>query len=243
MSRIRLYSFGVSHPVQSAKLMLEHKGADFEYATVIPGFHPLMLRAAGFKGGTVPAMKVDGRRIQGTTAISRALDELIPERPLFPADPSLRARVEAAEAWGDEVLQPMPRRVFRWSLVNSPVATEWLIGNDVPWLPAKRLNARLNRPLSVFHAKRIGATDEQVRIDIANMDDVLTHVEALIDEGVIGTDQPNAADFQIAPSIRVCLAAPVVAELIGERPAADFARRLLPKYPGEPIPLVLPKDV
>ena len=59
----------------------------------------------------MPAVKVDGRRLQTTLAISRALDEIRPDPPLFPADPELRERVEEAERWGDEVLQPVPRRI------------------------------------------------------------------------------------------------------------------------------------
>ena len=36
--------------------------------------------------------------------------EIDPEPPLFPSDAAERAKVEEAERWGDEVLQPAPAR-------------------------------------------------------------------------------------------------------------------------------------
>ena len=55
-----------------------------------------------------------GRRIQGSREIARELDRIQPEPPLFPADPEQRAKVEEAEAWGDE-FQQKPRRFVWWA--------------------------------------------------------------------------------------------------------------------------------
>ena len=84
----------------------------------------------GFERPTVPALEIDGRRLQGTAQISRSLDELVPEPPLFPADPDARARVEEAERWGEPVLQPVPRRLFRYLLLTSERARLW-VGAEV----------------------------------------------------------------------------------------------------------------
>jgi hypothetical protein len=70
----RLYWFRVSHPAQSAGAMLDLKGVDYELATVLPGMQRVHLRLVGFRGGTVPALKLDGRRVQGSRRIARALD-------------------------------------------------------------------------------------------------------------------------------------------------------------------------
>ena len=88
--RTKLYAVSLSHPCHAVRLMLERKGIDHEVADLLPGFHPLLVRAAGFRGGTVPALRIDGRRIQGSLRISRVLDELCPEPPLFPAEPGPR---------------------------------------------------------------------------------------------------------------------------------------------------------
>jgi glutathione S-transferase len=59
-------------------------------------------------------------------AISRALDELIHKRPLFPHDPGTRGAVEEAERWGHDELQPLPRRIFRWAVVDDPSLRRWV---------------------------------------------------------------------------------------------------------------------
>ena len=66
--------------------MLERKGIEHEVVDLLPGFHPLQLRAAGFRGGTVPALWIQGRRVQGSRRISRTLEEL-PLRMRTLADP------------------------------------------------------------------------------------------------------------------------------------------------------------
>lgn len=240
MARAKLYAFGISHPVCTARLMLDFKGIDYTVVPVIPGFHPQMLRLHGFRGRTVPAVKIDGRRAQGTLEISRLLDDVEPDPPLFPDDPEQRARVEAAEHWGSEIFQELPRMCFRWSLNNDIDTVEWLIRNEVGWIPAKRLNARLNKPVSAHWARRSGADDDAVRRSMAELPRALDHVDELIANGTIGGETPNAADFQIAPTVRVCLAAPLVKPEVEGRPCADLAYRLMPEYPGEPIPLTLP---
>src|SRR5689334_10543341 len=106
--------------------MLELKGVPFQPVEVLPGMQRVHLRVAGFRGGTVPALKVDGRRIQGSRSIARALDGLRPEPPLFPAEPEQRQRVEEAERWGDEELQDVPRRIFRWGAVHDLSLRRWL---------------------------------------------------------------------------------------------------------------------
>src|SRR5262249_57791980 len=74
------------------------------------------LRMFRFGGTTVPALRIDGRRIQSSLELSRVLEEMRPEPPLFPADPAAREKVEQAEAWGEAVLQPIPRRLASWAL-------------------------------------------------------------------------------------------------------------------------------
>src|SRR3954447_2440625 len=111
---IKLYGTLPSPPSHSVRLMLEAKGLDYKPIWLLPGLHPALLRTRGFRGGTVPALKIDGRRVQRSLEIARALDQLQPEPPLLPADPEKRRQVEEAERWADEVLQDVPRRIVRW---------------------------------------------------------------------------------------------------------------------------------
>ena len=238
---IKLYSLSLSHPAHSARLMLEHKGIEHEIVDLLPGFHPLLLHAAGFRGGTVPALRIDGRRIQGTLRISRALDELRPDPPLFPSDPEQRRNVEEAEAWGERDLQPIPRRFFRWAVTRDAEMREW-IARDIVQMPAPRLMATLNLPVARYLARRSDAYDAVVRADLAELPATLDRVDDLIERDIIGQARPNAADFQIATSVRILLSFPDLFPLIEGRPAEELARRTMPDYVGERIPFAFPAE-
>ena len=235
----KLYSLLVSHPSVAAHLMLERKRIDHRVRQIPPGLHPLVVRFAGFPGDTVPALVIDGRRIQGSTLISRALDELVPEPPLFPADPDRRRAVEEAEAWGESELQPVPRRMYRWGLVHSRDMRRRLA--DVSRMPAPGLVAATNGPLARAFADAIGADDEGVRLDLRELPGKLDRVDALIEDRVIGTDEPNAADFQIATTVRVLMSFADLRDRIDGRPAGELAERLVPAWPEE-VPPFLPAD-
>jgi len=239
-ARAKLYSLSLSHPSQAARLMLERKRIEHEVVDLLPGFHPALLRAAGFRGGTVPGLKIDGRRVQGSREISRALDEIQPEPSLFGADPERERTVAEAERWGEQVLQPVPRRIFRWGAAHSPELRRW-IAADVIGMPAPRLMAAANAPIARGLARKIGADDATVRADVANLPALLDRVDGLIAAGTIGTGEPNAADFQIATTVRVLLAFEDLRTPVEARPAGELARRVLPSYP-EPIPRVLPSE-
>jgi glutathione S-transferase len=224
---ITLYGTPPSPPSHSARLTLEHKGLDHRIVWLLPGLWPALLRTRGFRGGTVPAMKMDGRRIQGSRLISRALEEAKPEPALFPADPELRLEVEEAERWGDEVLQNVPRRIVRWISVHRP-ESRVMIARDVG-IPLPRFAAWINAPAARHLARKVDA-DGQIQRVIGQVPEVLDHVDELISKGVIGGDQPNAADFQIATSVRALLTVEDLRPVTEGRPAAELAMRYLPEF-------------
>jgi glutathione S-transferase len=234
---VRLYGASVSYPSQAARLMLEHKGIEHEWVGLVPGAHVAQVRLAGFGGGTIPALKLDGRRVVGSREISRVLDDVRPEPRLFPGDPARRRAVEEAEQWGESVLQPIPRRLLRWALRHHPETRAGLaraFGSRRPELVARFLG-----PLAVFLARRENArSTERVRADWAALPGHLDHAEALIADGVIGTPEPNAADFQIGATLRAMLEFDDYEPLLAGRPLEQFARRIMPEYPFRIPPLV-----
>jgi len=235
---VKLYSIAVSHPARTAGLMLRYKGIEADLVDIPPGMQRLLLRLHGFRGATVPALKIDGRKVQGSLNVSRALDALQPEPPLFPADPHQRAAVEEAERWGDEVLQPTPRNVFRWSVAHDQELRRNLA--ETTGMPLPTLASRLTKPVGWYFASVVsGATEESVRAELAALPAQFDHVDELIAEGVIGGEQPNAADFQIATSVRVMLNFPQLRPLIESRPAGELAMRIAPRF-GDQVPLKLP---
>ncbi len=236
---IKLYGTPPSPPSHSARLMLERKGLEHKVIWLLPGMWPVLLRTRGFRGGTVPAMKLDGRRIQGSVLISRALEELQPEPRLFPADAEQRAAVEEAERWGDQVLQDVPRRIVRWLSVHRP-ETKVMIAEDVG-IPFPRFAAWINTPSARHLANKVDA-DGQIQRAIAQVPEVLDHVDELIAERVIGGDEPNAADFQIASSVRALLNVKDLDPVTQGRPASELAMRLLPEFGTDFPPGLLPEE-
>jgi glutathione S-transferase len=224
---IVLYGTPPSPPSHSARLMLEHKGLEHRIVWLLPGLWPALLRTRGFRDGTVPAMKIDGRRLQGSRVISRALEEAEPEPPLFPADPERRKQVEDAERWGDEVLQDVPRRIVRWISVHRP-ESRVMIAREVG-VPLPRFAAWINAPSAHHLARKVDA-DGQIERAIGQVPDVLDHVDELISSGAIGGEQPNAADFQIATSVRALLTVEDLRPATEGRPAAELAMRFLPEF-------------
>ena len=94
------------------------------------GLHPVLVRLAGFRGHTVPVLKIDGKRVETSLAIARELERIKPDPPLYPADAEARARVEDAERWGEAELQPVPRRIIRWALTEQRPAREWMARHE-----------------------------------------------------------------------------------------------------------------
>ena len=227
---IKLYGTPPSPPSHSARLMLERKGLEHRNVWLLPGLWPALLRTRGFRGGTVPAMKIDGRRIQGSREISRALEQAQPEPPLFPSDAQARLAVEEAERWGDEVLQDVPRRIIRWLSVHRP-ESKVLIAREVG-IPLPRFAAWINTPSARHLARKVDA-DGQVERAIGQVPEVLDHVDELISTGVIGGNEPNAADFQIATSVRALLTVRDLSPVTDGRPAAELAMRFLPDFPPD----------
>jgi glutathione S-transferase len=237
---IKLYGTKPSPPAHSVRLMLESKGLDYKAIWLLPGLHPALLRTRGFRGGTVPAMKIDGRKLQESRTISRALEELRPDPPLFPGDPEKRLVVEEAERWGDEVLQDVPRRIVRWMSVHLP-ETRVMIAREIG-VPLPKLAAWINAPTARYMANKV-ESDREIQNAIGAVGEVLDHVDELIEQGVIGGEVPNAADFQIATSVRALLTVRDLDRATQGRPAAELAMRLVPEF-GNDFPAgLLPAEV
>ena len=236
-----LYVIPASHPSAAAELMLQRKGLPYKRRDLITAMHIPIVKAMGFPGRTVPAMKwKDGRKVQGTRDISRFLDEVKPEPPLFPGDPEKRRRVEAAERWGDDELQSVPRRLawFAFGRDHSTVK-DFLRGYNLG-LPTS-VAAATAAPIIWAEQKINKATADACRADLQRLPGLLDHVDELIAQGVIDGDEPNAADYQIGTSVRLLMAFEQLRPLIDGRPAAAFAERIAPD-PGGRVPAALPSD-
>lgn len=170
-----LYVVPGSHPSLAGRLMLERKQLEYRRIDLLPAIHKPLLRALGFPGTTVPALRIDGRRIQSTLKISRALEELRPGfAPLFPSDPAARAEVEEAEAWGEAVLQPVPRRLSWWALARDRSGLRSFAEGARLHVPLG-LAIRTAAPIIAVERRINSATDAQVQADMAALAGLLDH--------------------------------------------------------------------
>jgi glutathione S-transferase len=240
VARAKLYVIPGSHPSMTTRLELERKGVDYKRVDLMPVISKPALRALRFPGNTVPALKLNGERVQGSREIAKRLDELVPEPRLYPADPEHRAAVESAERFGDEDLQGAARRVL-WNCLR----------RDRSPLESFSVGARLGIPIGlavktaapiVAAAARLNdATDERVRADIAALPGKLDRIDGWIAEGVLGGPEPNAADYQLATSLRLLMTVEDLRPAIESRPCGEMALRVVPEFPGR-VPPVLPPD-
>jgi glutathione S-transferase len=239
VKKATLFTVPASHPSRGAELMLEHKGVPYRRIDLITAAHRGLLRVLGFPRGTVPALRLAGRRLQGSREISAALDELVPERPLFPSDPERRAAVVEAERWGDEVYQSVPRRIVWASLKRDRSTVASYLEGAKLGIPVSL--AALTAPPIIQAAARLNhATDGAIRQDLTDLPGLLDHVDGLLAAGVIGGSELNAADFQIGTSTALLATLDDARPLLEGRPALEHARRIAPGYPGR-LPKVFPQ--
>ena len=219
--RAKLYGFWISSPTISVRLMLDFKGIGYEFSKVMPGTQRLAMRAHGFGGGTVPGLKLDGRSILGSTRISRALEEDCSRDPAsFRMIPSAGARSKRPSS-GRTTCSRMPRRPYRWAMARSrPLRRDFA---ETMGMPLPGLSALLGGPVTSHYARLVSADEETVRRGLAELPGLLDHVDELIAEGTIGGEKPNAADFQIAPTVRLMLTFADLRPAIEGRPAAARA--------------------
>src|ERR1700709_1182857 len=164
--------------------MLERKGIEYKRTDLLPVISRGAVGAVGFHGQTVPALKIDGARVQGSRQIARELERLRPEPALFPSDPEKRAAVEEAERFGDEELQH-PIRQILW----------WAIKRDKAPLRSYSEGAKLGVPLSLatkpaapvvaLSAHFNEANDENARAAVAALPGLLDRVDEWIAAGVL----------------------------------------------------------
>ena len=213
--------------------MLERKGVDYELAGVLPGSQRIHLRLAGFRGGAVPALKLDGRRIQGSRRIARALEQLRPDAPsLFPAGADARVRAEEAERWGDEVLQMVPRRILRWGLTRHASLRTWI--SEESGVPGPRVAGALGVPTAHYYARAVGADEAAVQAALRDLPATLDRVDALLADGVLTPEEPTAATLQLLCSVRALAAFADLREQVAAHPCAAPAQSLFPDYPAIP---------
>jgi glutathione S-transferase len=239
-ARPKLYVLPGSHPCAAVEAALGLKSIGYDRVDLMP-LSQILIGPLRYGGTTVPGMRIDGERVVGSRAIMRRLDELVGEPPLLPgvSEPSY-TRVLAAERWGDEVFQSVPRRLIDSAFLRRPRAMESYAGDAK--LPLSPALLRPAMPLTArLMAAKNKASDDAARADLAALPGQLDQIDDWIAEGLLGGERPNAADLQIGSTVRLLNSIGDVRPLIDGRPAA----RLISYFPamvGEVEAGVLPRE-
>ncbi|HEY5285558.1 MAG TPA: glutathione S-transferase N-terminal domain-containing protein [Solirubrobacteraceae bacterium] len=241
---VKLYALPGSHPCAAVEVALRLKSIDYQRIDLLP-LSQLAIGPLRYGGNTVPGLRIDGERLAGSRTIMRRLDALAPDPPLLPplSDAVERARVLEAERWGDEVLQSVPRRLLDAAWLRNAACMESYAGETKLPLPRPMLRPAL--PLTAkLMAKLNKADDEKAKADLVALPAQLEHIDAWIADGVLGGEQPNAADLQIGSSIRLLLTIADVRPLIEGPPAhrAMSLTRWFEPQAGEIPPGTLPAE-
>ena len=243
MPAATLYALPASHPVAAVALALEVKGVDYRRVDMIPVLSKLQ-QYAKFRRFTVPAIEFDdGEKVLGSREIVRALEHRAPDPPLLPRDGRERRPVEEAERWGDEVLQPLARRLAWAALVRSSGSMmSFTADADLPVPdPLARMSAPLVARASAYFN---GAGAPAVRADLINLDFHLDRADRWISIAAAGAsaEVPNAADLQIGAGVRPLLTIEDLVPRVSGRPCAELAMRWFARYPGRVPAGTLPSE-
>jgi glutathione S-transferase len=151
-----------------------------------------------------------------------------------------RAAVEEAERFGDEELQHPIRQILWWTIKRDRSSLRSYSEGARLGVPIG-LAVKTAAPIVALSARFNEASDENVRRDLERLPALLDRVDAWIADGTIGAEEPNAADFQIAPSIGLAMTLDDLRPEIERRPCGELAKRLVPHYPGRTPPVLPPE--
>jgi glutathione S-transferase len=214
-----------SHPCMTVAEALRLKGLAYERVELKPGAHVEQMQEIYGEGhGTVPGLLIDGEPVHGSRAILARLEQLVPEPVLYPSE-----EVREAERWGDGELQDLGRRL-PWGAMHFRPEAMGTFGGGGP-LDAPGTDFAIGYVRSSWKYHKVSAA--RLYEDLAGLPALLAHVERLAANGVIGGEQPNAADLQIGATLRVLLTIADLLPLMRGGAGERIARSLFPEYPGE----------
>ena len=222
--KLTLHALPPSHPCMTVAAALQLKGLEFDRVDLAAGPHvEQMQEIYGEGNSTVPGLMIDDEPVHGSRAILARLEEIEPEPVLYPSE-----EVREAERWGDEVLQDLGRRLPWGALHFRPELLATLFGGSQLDGPGTDYAIRMIRAGWKYH----GITAARLHDDLAELPGKLDHIEQLISSGVIGGEQPNAADLQIGATVTVLLPLGDLSGLLSGSGAELLSRRNFPPLAG-----------
>lgn len=203
MTDIKLYGYATSPYVRKTACFLYYKGINFTHIPV----NPLKPNATigHTNGSQVPVLEVDGEWRRESSEHARWLDELFPEKPLYPL--AHKEKIDEVDRWiSDTYLTSLFRMAIDGPFNREFVARAWrlaaLVSADTP-LP---FPVRLIWPLGLRRASFIQHMAEHMDLSESIEDmqaRIFSELVGHIGEGPYmgGLDQPTMLDFAVFPQL------------------------------------------
>ena len=203
MKNVKLYGYATSPYVRKTGCFLYYKGVEFTHVPV----NPLKPDATiGHTNGTqVPVLEVDGEWRRESSDHARWLDELFPEKPLYPLEH--QATIDEIDGWiSDTYLTSMFRMAIDGPFNKQFVSRAWrlaaIVNADTP-LP---FPVRLIWPLGLRRASFIQHMAKHLDLNESYddmQDRIFSELVGHIGDGPYmgGLDQPTMLDFAVFPQL------------------------------------------
>ena len=203
MTDVKLYGYATSPYVRKTACFLYYKGVDFTHVPVNP-LKPG--KTIGHTKGTqVPVLEVDGEWRRESSDHAHWLDELFPDKPLYPE--AHRQTIDAIDRWiSDAYLPSLFRMAIDGDFNRDFVRRAWrlaaLVSADTP-LPWP---VRLIWPLGLRRASFIQHMAQHIDLTESYEDmrmRLFAELAGYIGDGHFmgGLDQPTMLDFAVFPQL------------------------------------------
>ena len=203
MTDIKLYGYATSPYVRKTACFLYYKGINFTHVPV----NPLKPNATigHTNGAQVPVLEVDGEWRRESSEHARWLDELFPEKPLYPL--AHKEKIDEVDRWiSDTYLTSLFRMAIDGPFNREFVARAWrlaaLVSADTP-LP---FPVRLIWPLGLRRASFIQHMAQHMDLSESIEDmqvRIFSELVGHIGDGPYmgGLDQPSMLDLAVFPQL------------------------------------------
>jgi glutathione S-transferase len=226
--KLVLHAVPFSHPCLAVTAALDRYGLEYETVTLVSGPHADEIEQVYGEGRrTVPAILVGDEPVHGSIPVFERIDELAGDADLYPE--AVAAAVREAERGLAEDLQRTARNLVFGALHFRPEALGTFAGSGNLDPAGTDFAIKLVRGAWRY----IGITAEGLAADLAGLPELIGIADELVDGGVIGGEEPNAADFQIGSSLHLLLQIGDVRPLVEGRPPATLVERWFEPGPAD----------
>tara|TARA_B110000902_G_scaffold92439_1_gene109705 strand:- start:303 stop:1070 length:768 start_codon:yes stop_codon:yes gene_type:complete len=203
MPKVKLFGYATSPYVRKTACFLYYKGIDFSHVPV----NPIKPKATiGQTNGTqVPVLEVDGEWKRESSDHAFWLDELFPEKPLYPLEH--RAKIDEIDRWiSDTFLISLFRRAIDGNITTQFLRRAWrlaaLVSADtpLPWPVRLIWPVGLRKAPFIQHmGQHMDLTESHEDMQVRILSELVEH----IGEGPYmgGLNQPTMLDFAVFPQL------------------------------------------